>query len=113
MDHQNEEAAKCADGERKVIAEGKAEVLLSSARNVFYNPVQEFNRDLRYVHYWLWHWALDTGQTNFLLNVGASANIYGPNFLFFFFFLSFPPHLSHIVTANHNCCCFCTCCVSV
>jgi len=26
--------------------EGKAEVLLSSARNVFYNPVQEFNRDL-------------------------------------------------------------------
>ena len=47
MDQQNEEAAKCADGERRVIAEGKAEVLLSSARNVFYNPVQEFNRDLR------------------------------------------------------------------
>ena len=51
MDHQTEEAAECVDGERKVIAEGKAEVVLSSARNVFYNPVQEFNRDLRYVHY--------------------------------------------------------------
>jgi len=56
MDHQNEEAAECANGERKVIAEGKAEVLLLSAGNVFYNPVQEFNRDLRYVHCSLWHW---------------------------------------------------------
>jgi tRNA G26 N,N-dimethylase Trm1 len=62
MDHQNEEAAKCADSERKVIAEGKAEVLLSSARNVFYNPVQEFNRDLRYVHYWLLHWVLEQNK---------------------------------------------------
>lgn len=65
MDHQNEEAAECADGERQVVAEGKAEVLLSSARNVFYNPVQEFNRDLRYVHYCLWHWALEQDELIF------------------------------------------------
>lgn len=30
------------------IVEGKAEILVSET-NVFYNPVQEFNRDLRYV----------------------------------------------------------------
>ena len=30
-----------------VIREGKAEVHLLSNKNVFYNPVQEFNRDLR------------------------------------------------------------------
>jgi tRNA G26 N,N-dimethylase Trm1 len=51
MDHKNEEMDKCADSERNIISEGKAEILLSSARHVFYNPVQEFNRDLRYVHY--------------------------------------------------------------
>ena len=106
MDHQNEEAAKCEDGEGKVIAEGKAEVLLSSARNVFYNPVQEFNRDLRYVQYWLWHWALETGQTNFLLNLGARTNIYGQTSCCCCSF-AFPP--PNIVTANHNCCYFCTC----
>jgi tRNA G26 N,N-dimethylase Trm1 len=50
MDHQNEEAAKCVDGEGKVTAEGKAKVLLLSVRNVFCNPVRELNRDLRYVH---------------------------------------------------------------
>jgi N2,N2-dimethylguanosine tRNA methyltransferase len=59
MEHKSEEGETCADSERKVIAEGKAEVLLSSARNVFYNPVQEFNRDLRYVRYKSWHWALE------------------------------------------------------
>lgn len=29
-----------------VIKEGKASILFPSANNVFYNPVQEFNRDL-------------------------------------------------------------------
>lgn len=40
----------CPDSGKKVITEGKAEVLISSSKNVFYNPVQEFNRDLRYVY---------------------------------------------------------------
>lgn len=31
-----------------VVTEGKAEVLFPSSHDVFYNPVQEFNRDLRY-----------------------------------------------------------------
>lgn len=30
-----------------VVTEGKAEVLFPSTHDVFYNPVQEFNRDLR------------------------------------------------------------------
>lgn len=29
------------------VIEGKAEILVTE-KNVFYNPVQEFNRDLRY-----------------------------------------------------------------
>lgn len=29
------------------VTEGKAEVLFPSSHDVFYNPVQEFNRDLR------------------------------------------------------------------
>ena len=29
------------------VSEGKAEVLFPSTHDVFYNPVQEFNRDLR------------------------------------------------------------------
>lgn len=33
-----------------VIREGKAEIFTSSANKVFYNPVQEFNRDLRFVY---------------------------------------------------------------
>lgn len=33
-----------------VITEGKAEILLLE-KNVFYNPVQEFNRDLRYAFF--------------------------------------------------------------
>lgn len=32
-----------------VISEGEAEILLLE-KNVFYNPVQEFNRDLRYIN---------------------------------------------------------------
>ena len=32
---------------RYVINEGKAKILIVD-KNVFYNPVQEFNRDLRY-----------------------------------------------------------------
>jgi tRNA G26 N,N-dimethylase Trm1 len=43
------EEEACSDGGKKAISEGEAEVLISSSRNVFYNPVQEFNRDLRYV----------------------------------------------------------------
>lgn len=33
--------------ESHVIKEGKAEILVAD-KKVFYNPVQEFNRDLRY-----------------------------------------------------------------
>lgn len=29
------------------VTEGKAEVLFPSSHDVFYNPVQEFNRDIR------------------------------------------------------------------
>lgn len=46
MDQKNEKGKECLDSEKKVLTEGKAELLLSSSRNVFYNPVQEFNRDL-------------------------------------------------------------------
>lgn len=35
---------------QKIIKEGKAEILVLE-KNVFYNPVQEFNRDLRYVYF--------------------------------------------------------------
>jgi tRNA G26 N,N-dimethylase Trm1 len=49
MDQKNEKVKECLDSEKKVIIEGKAELLLSVSRNVFYNPVQEFNRDLRYI----------------------------------------------------------------
>lgn len=31
------------------VSEGKAEVLFPSSHDVFYNPVQEFNRDMRLV----------------------------------------------------------------
>lgn len=31
----------------ETIREGKAEILKESSKQVFYNPVQEFNRDLR------------------------------------------------------------------
>lgn len=50
------EATGSADGDRSaaaavlqgetVIKEGKASILFPSANDVFYNPVQEFNRDL-------------------------------------------------------------------
>jgi tRNA G26 N,N-dimethylase Trm1 len=49
MDQKNEKGKEYLDSEKKVLTEGKAELLLSSSRNVFYNPVQEFNRDLRYI----------------------------------------------------------------
>ncbi|KAG8230897.1 hypothetical protein J437_LFUL002928 [Ladona fulva] len=39
-----EEKSVCNDP--SVVKEGKAEILLSSSKKVFYNPVQEFNRDL-------------------------------------------------------------------
>jgi hypothetical protein len=100
MDHKNEEAEKCVDSERKVITEGKAEVLLSSAKNVFYNPVQEFNRDLRYVHY------ISDGTVSYnrpnkvSLNLRTSLSIYGPDFLFIL-----------CCKANHSHCC--SSCVSV
>ena len=31
------------------ICEGRAKILFPSSNEVFYNPVQEFNRDLRYM----------------------------------------------------------------
>ena len=31
------------------ITEGRATILFPSSNEVFYNPVQEFNRDLRYI----------------------------------------------------------------
>lgn len=34
--------------ESHVIKEGKAEIIVAD-KKVFYNPVQEFNRDLRYI----------------------------------------------------------------
>ncbi len=37
-----------------VVREGKAAILFPSANEVFYNPVQEFNRDLT----WVWHLGL-------------------------------------------------------
>jgi tRNA G26 N,N-dimethylase Trm1 len=46
---QNEKRKECPDSEKETIVEGKAELLLSLSKNVFYNPVQEFNRDLRYI----------------------------------------------------------------
>jgi tRNA G26 N,N-dimethylase Trm1 len=53
MDHKSEKEEECPDSGKKdscqIITEGKAEVLLSSSKSVFYNPVQEFNRDLRYI----------------------------------------------------------------
>lgn len=36
-----------SDRPKAFIIEGSAEILLSSPKNVFYNPVQEFNRDMR------------------------------------------------------------------
>lgn len=45
----SEKDEACHDSQKKVITEGKAEVLMALSKNVFYNPVQEFNRDLRYV----------------------------------------------------------------
>jgi hypothetical protein len=32
---------------QNVIKEGKAEIRVPGMKNVFYNPVQEFNRDIR------------------------------------------------------------------
>jgi tRNA G26 N,N-dimethylase Trm1 len=49
MDQMSEKDEACHDSQKKVITEGKAEVLMALSKNVFYNPVQEFNRDLRYV----------------------------------------------------------------
>ena len=34
-----------------IVKEGQANVDFPSALDVFYNPVQEFNRDLRYLRY--------------------------------------------------------------
>ncbi|KAK7870637.1 hypothetical protein R5R35_009133 [Gryllus longicercus] len=40
------ESCQTRDGDPSVIQEGKAEILIPESKNVFYNPVQEFNRDL-------------------------------------------------------------------
>lgn len=42
MDNKEIDKTNC-----KIIKEGQAEILVLE-KNVFYNPVQEFNRDLRY-----------------------------------------------------------------
>lgn len=39
-----------ASSEFTEIREGKAKICVPGASKVFYNPVQEFNRDLRYVY---------------------------------------------------------------
>ena len=44
-------ADKLPDDEFVTVKEGKAEILFPQANNVFYNPVQEFNRDITYVTY--------------------------------------------------------------
>jgi tRNA G26 N,N-dimethylase Trm1 len=49
MARKNERRKECPESEKEIIIEGKAELLLSLSKNVFYNPVQEFNRDLRYI----------------------------------------------------------------
>ena len=36
------------------VKEGRATILFPSRNKVFYNPVQEFNRDLRYLAYCYW-----------------------------------------------------------
>lgn len=41
-------AAQFKENDKNIIREGKAEILVQDA-NVFYNHVQEFNRDLRYI----------------------------------------------------------------
>lgn len=37
------------------ISEGKAKILNLEQKNVFYNPVQEFNRDLRFTFHCFWN----------------------------------------------------------
>ena len=44
QDSMNDLTNKCAS----IIKEGRAEILVKE-KDVFYNPVQEFNRDLRFV----------------------------------------------------------------
>lgn len=43
----NEDVIKL-ESPSNIIKEGKAEILEPPGRKVFYNPVQEFNRDLRF-----------------------------------------------------------------
>ena len=48
---ENKDSLRERESEEKntnILKEGKAEILIEE-KNVFYNPVQEFNRDLRYV----------------------------------------------------------------
>jgi len=36
------------ENSKTVVTEGQAKVYFASAQDVFYNPVQQFNRDIRY-----------------------------------------------------------------
>jgi tRNA G26 N,N-dimethylase Trm1 len=48
MKRKEREVEAMAEQSAKSISEGKATVHFESEASVFYNPVQEFNRDLRY-----------------------------------------------------------------
>ena len=45
---EGEKLERCDQSSHVEIQEGQARILFPSSNQVFYNPVQEFNRDLRY-----------------------------------------------------------------
>lgn len=48
MDHNTNSSSKMQESEEGTsISEGQARVFFPGVKDVFYNPVQEFNRDLR------------------------------------------------------------------
>lgn len=49
MDSEGNNGHPVGGGTRTIIREGKVEVIVENTSKVFYNPVQEFNRDLRLV----------------------------------------------------------------
>ena len=48
LDSESGEGNKMNQSDHVEIKEGQARILFPSSNQVFYNPVQEFNRDLRY-----------------------------------------------------------------
>ena len=48
VDDKNSEGNKMDQNDHVEIKEGQARILFPNSNQVFYNPVQEFNRDLRY-----------------------------------------------------------------